>query len=89
MIFNCNEQNHAGGVKPKGFRLPQVAKIRDRLVFNAQRSGWWMCKLDLSNCFWIIRLPAPWRHSFEVYVPGEGGGGTGGPDYPLGGLSAP
>ena len=22
MIFNCKEQNHAGGVKPKGFRPP-------------------------------------------------------------------
>ena len=33
-----------------------------------------MCKLDLSNCFWSIRLPAPWRHNFQVYVPGKGGG---------------
>ena len=27
MILNCEEQNHASGVKPKGF---QVEKIRDR-----------------------------------------------------------
>ena len=38
------------------------------------RAGWWMCKLDLSNCYWSICLPAQWRHSFKVYVPGEGGG---------------
>ena len=32
-----------------------------------------MCKLDLSSCFWSIRLPALWRHSFKVFVPREGG----------------
>ena len=30
-----------------------------------------MCKLDLSNCYRSIRLPAQWRHNFKVYVPGE------------------
>ena len=34
-----------------------------------------MCKLDLSNCYWSIRLPALWRHNFKVYVPGQGGRG--------------
>ena len=75
MILNCKEQSHASGVKPKGFRLPKVEKMRDRLVFDNKKLGWWMCKLDPSNFFWSIRLPARWRHSFKVYVPGEGGGG--------------
>ena len=26
MIVNCKERNHVGGVKPKGFRPPQVAR---------------------------------------------------------------
>ena len=76
MILDCKEQNHASGVQPKGFRLPQVQEIRDCLVFDNNESGWWMCKLDLNHCFWSIRLPAQWRHSFRVYVPGEGGGGV-------------
>ena len=58
MILNCKEQNHASGVKPKGFRLPQVERICDRLVFENKQSRWWMCKLDRSNCYWSIRLPA-------------------------------
>ena len=43
MILNCKEQNHASGVKPKGFRLPQVERICDRLVFENKQSRWWMC----------------------------------------------
>ena len=73
MIFNCRKQNHADDIKPKGFWLPQVEKIRDRLIFREGKSGWWVCKLDLSNCFWSICLPAQWRHSFKVYVHGGGG----------------
>ena len=33
-----------------------------------------MCKVDLSNTFWSIRLPALWRHSFKVFMLGGGGG---------------
>ena len=71
MILDCKEQNHAGGVKPKGFCLPQVEEIRDPLVFDNKRSGWWMCKFDLSNCYRSIRLPAQWRHRFKAYVSGD------------------
>ena len=73
MILNCKEQNHASGVKPKGFRLPQVEKIRDRLVFENKQSRWWVCKLHLSNCYWSMRLLTQWRNNFKVYVPGGGG----------------
>ena len=73
MIFNCRKQSHADDRKPKGFRLPQVEKIRDRVIFREGKSGWWMCKLDLSNCFWSICLPAQWRHNCKVYVQGGGG----------------
>ena len=58
MILNCKEQIHASGVKPKGFRLPQVERICDRLVFENKQSRWWMCKLDRSKGYWSIRLPA-------------------------------
>ena len=39
MILDCKEQNHASGVKPEGFRLPQVEKIPDRLVLKASSRG--------------------------------------------------
>ena len=35
-----------------------------------------MCKLDLSNCYWSIRLPAQWKNSFKIYMPGERRGGN-------------
>ena len=74
MIFNCRKQNHADDRNFKGFRLPQVEQIRNRLIFREGKSGWWMCKVDLSNCFWSICWPAQWRHSFKVYVQGGGFG---------------
>ena len=73
MILVCKEQNQASGVKPKGFRLPQMEKICDRLVFDNKKSAWRMCKLDLGSCLWRIRPPAQWRHSFEVRAGGGGG----------------
>ena len=75
MILRCGEQNLTGGVKPKGFYLPQVEEIRDRLVFENKPSWWWMCKLDVSNCYWRIRLLAQWMKNFNIYMLGEGGGG--------------
>ena len=39
MILNCKEQNHASGVKPKGFLLLQVEKICDRLGLDRGRGG--------------------------------------------------
>ena len=72
MIFNFRAQNHADPRKPKGLRLPQIERIGEKLLFI--KWGWWMCKLDLSNCFWSITLPALWRHSFKVFMLWGGGG---------------
>ena len=73
MIFNCRAQNHADPRKPKGFKLPQIERIWEKLLFSEVKEWWWMCKLELSNCFWSIRLPALWRHFFKVFVRGGGG----------------
>ena len=33
MIFSCRAQNHADPRKPKGFKLPQIERIREKLLF--------------------------------------------------------
>ena len=50
--------------QPKA-RLPALTQIRD--IFATKVPGkLWMCKLDLSNASWSIRLPRSWRRTFVM-----------------------
>ena len=54
-ILNCVKQNACDGRKPRGFQLPQIERLRDSVLFGG-RQKLYISKLDLSTCFWSLRL---------------------------------
>ena len=66
-ILNSVKQNARDGRKPRGFQLPQIEHLRDSILLG-WRQKLNMAKLDLSNCFWSLRLPRSWVGEFSVCV---------------------
>ena len=66
-ILNCIEENACDDRKPRGFRLPQIERLRDSVLLVG-RQRLYMAKLDLSNCFWSLRLPRSWVGEFSGCV---------------------
>ena len=67
LIFECVGLNDAGWRKPPKFRLPQVEQVT-RLMANAGHKAF-LGKINLSNCFWSIRMPYRWCRVFCVNTP--------------------
>ena len=61
-ILNCVKQNACDDRKPSGFQLPQIERLQDSVLLGGGGGGQRLCmaKLDLSNCFWSLRLPRSW-----------------------------
>ena len=66
-IVNCVKRNACDSRKPRGFQLPQIEQLRDSILVGG-RQKLYMAKLDLSNCFWSVRLPRRWVGEFSVCV---------------------
>ena len=64
LIFACVGLNVADWRKPPKFRLPQVEQVT-RLMAEAGRKAF-LGKIDLSNCFWSIRMPYRWSRVCRV-----------------------
>ena len=67
-ILNCVKQNKCDGRKPHGFQRPLSEQLRDSISLGGGRKKLYMAKLDLSNCFWSVRLPQQWVGDFSVCV---------------------
>ena len=66
-ILNCVKPNACDESKPRGFQLPQIERLRDSVLLGG-RQRLYMAKLDLSNCFWSLRLPKSRVGEFSVCV---------------------
>ena len=67
LFFACVGLNDADWRKPPKFRLPQVEQVT-RLMADAGHKAF-LGKIDLSNCFWSIRMPYRWCRVFRVNTP--------------------
>ena len=67
LIFACVGLNNADWRKLPEFRLPQVEQVT-RLTADAGHKAF-LGKIDLSNCFWSIRMPYRWCRVFRVNTP--------------------
>ena len=67
LIFACVGLNDADWRKPPKFRLPQVQQVT-RLMADAGHKAF-LGKIDLSDCFWSIRMPYKWCRVFRVNTP--------------------
>ena len=64
-LLNATRINEMDSRAPPKVKLPTLSEISDH--FATQPPGkLWMCKLDLSNAYWSIRLPRPWRCTFVI-----------------------
>ena len=66
-ILNCVKQNACDDRKPRGFRLPQIERLRDSILLGG-RQKLYMAKLDMSNYFWSVHLPERWVGDLSVCV---------------------
>ena len=64
-ILNCVKQNACDSRKPRGFQLPQIEHLRHSVLLGGQQKLY-MAKVDLSNCFWPMRLPTCLVGEFSV-----------------------
>ena len=67
LIFACVGLNDANWRKPPQCRLPQVEQVT-RLMAAAGHEAY-LGKIDLSNCFWSLRMPSRWCRVFRVNTP--------------------
>ena len=65
--LNFLKQNACDARKPRWFQQPQIGQLRDSVLLGG-RQKLYMAKLDLSNCFWSVRLPRRWVGEFSVCV---------------------
>ena len=49
---------------PRKILLPTLGHLSQTI--RGSRSGRWLCKIDLQNCYWSIRLPRSWHRVFVV-----------------------
>ena len=66
-ILNCVKRNACDSRKPRGFQLPRIEHLRDSVLLGG-RQKLYVAELDLSNCFWSVRLPTSWVGEFSVCV---------------------
>ena len=67
LIFACVGLNGVDGRKPPKFHLPQVEQVTRLMATTGHKT--FLGKIDLSNCFWSIRMPYRWRRVFHVNTP--------------------
>ena len=76
MIANLADQNAADPRRPPRFRLPQMEQLNSFMASVPKGRDIYFCKLDISNAYWSVILPAKWRRAFVL-----GGGGREGFRY--------
>ena len=67
LIFACVGVNDADWRKPPKFRLPQVEHVTQLMADAGHKP--FLGKIDLSNCFWSIRMPYRSCRVFRVNTP--------------------
>ena len=67
LIFACVGLNDADGRKPPKFHLPRVEQVTRLMATTGPKA--FVGKIDLSNCFWSIRMPYRWCRVFRVNTP--------------------
>ena len=67
LIFACVGFNDAEWCKPAKFRLPAIEQVT-RLMADSGHMAF-LGKIDLSNCFWSIRMPYRWCRVCRVNTP--------------------
>ena len=66
-ILSYMKQNKNDARKPRGFQLPQIERPRNAVMLEG-RKKLYPAKLDVSSCFWSVRLPQQWVGVFSVNV---------------------
>ena len=64
LLLNAVRINASDHRAPKAVRLPTLSHLAHTI--KGSRSGRWLCKIDLQNCYWSIKLPRSWRRVFVV-----------------------
>ena len=64
MLLNAVRINASDPRPPRKIHLPTLSHLSQTI--RRSRSGRWLCKIDLQNCYWSIRLPRSWHRVFVV-----------------------
>ena len=64
LLLNAVRINASDHGAPKAVRLPTLSHLAHTI--KGSTSGRWLCKMDLQNCYWSIRLPRSWHRVFVV-----------------------
>ena len=64
LLLNAVHINASDHRAPKAVRLPSLSHLAHTI--NGSRSGRWLCKIDLQNCYRSIELPRSWHRDFVV-----------------------
>ena len=64
LLLNAVRINASDHRAPKAVRLPTLSHLAHTI--KGSRSGRWLCKIHLQNCYWSIKLPRSWHRVFVV-----------------------
>ena len=68
-MLNAVRINASDPHPPKKVHLPTLSDLAHTV--RRSKSGRWLCKIDLTSCYWSIRLPRSWHRVFVVEVSGR------------------
>ena len=64
LLLNAVRINASDHRAPKAVRLPTLSHLAHTI--KGSKSGRWLCKISLQNCYWSIKLPRSWHRVFVV-----------------------
>ena len=64
LLLNAVRINARDHMAPKAVRLPTLSHLAHAI--KGSKLGRWLCKIDLQNRYWSIRLPCSWHRVFVV-----------------------
>ena len=69
LLLNATAINRADRRRPRKFKLPSLEGLgREMATRRASGTKMYLTKVDLTNCYWAIRLPTRWRRIFTIQV---------------------